>query len=158
MEGPSGYQSLDESKRAAIQTAVQALVQFKREFNRDLTPSILAELYVALELDLAPAQLCNHPGFDLVGRDGKRYQVKQRGCDVLNVDVNNFDFDYLVLVNLSEDYALKGMWRLPVGVAQELFVFREKFRKYQATQKSVKSRAEVLKLSAVVTQPSKVNT
>lgn len=46
MEGSFAYRSLDESKRAAVQIAVQALVQFKREFNRDLTPSVLAELYV----------------------------------------------------------------------------------------------------------------
>ncbi len=29
--------------------------------------------------------------------------------DVLNVDLNNFDFDFLVLVNLSGDYAVQGM-------------------------------------------------
>ena len=132
------------SQRAAIRVAVEALVQFKREFDRDLTPSMLAELYVALELDLTPAQLCNHPGFDLVGSDGRRYQIKQRGADVLNVDVNNFAFDYLVLVNLGDDYTLKGMWRLPVESAQKLFVFREKFRKYQATQKVVKANAQLV--------------
>jgi hypothetical protein len=68
---------------------------------------------------------------------------------VLNVDVNNFDFDYLMLVNLREDYSLKGIWRLPVSVAQKIFVFREKFRKYQATQKSVKANAETVKLGEV---------
>ena len=140
---------LHDSQKAAIEIAVQALVRFKREFNRDLTPSVLAELYVALEFDLVPAQLCNHPGFDLTGSDGKRYQVKQRGSEVLNVDVNNFDFDYLVLVNLGDDYALKGMWRLPVEAAQKLFVFREKFRKYQATQKAVKANAEPVKLKGI---------
>jgi hypothetical protein len=141
--------SPDESRRATIRVAVEALVRFKREFNRDLTPSVLAELYVARELDLAPVELCNHPGYDLLGSDGKRYQVKQRGSDVLNVDVNNFDFDYLVLVNMGDDYSLKGMWRLPVAVAHKLFVFREKFRKYQATQKSVKANAEAVKLKNV---------
>lgn len=35
MEGSSVYRSLDESKRAAIQIAVQALLQLKRGFNRD---------------------------------------------------------------------------------------------------------------------------
>jgi hypothetical protein len=140
--------SSDESKRATIRIAVEALVRFRREFNRDLTPSMLAELYVALELGLAPADLCNHPGFDLLGSDGKRYQVKQRRADVLNVDVNNFDFDYLMLVNLGDDFTLKGIWRLPVADAQKLFVCREKFRKYQATQKAVKASAEPLRLQA----------
>jgi hypothetical protein len=87
--------------------------------------------------------------FDLLGRDGKRYQVKRRGCDVLNVDVNNFDFDFFVLLNLSDDYALKGIWRLPVDAAQKLFVFRERFRKFQAAQKSVKANAEPLGLKSV---------
>ena len=144
MEPTSG-----ESKRETIRIAVEALVRFKREFDRDLTPSVLAELYVARELDLAPAELCNHPGYDLLGSDGKRYQVKQRGEDVLNVDVNNFDFDYLMLVNLHEDYSLKGMWRLRRAEAQKLFVFREKFRKYQATQKSVKANANTVELRGV---------
>jgi hypothetical protein len=145
MEASSG-----ESKRETIRIAVEALVRFKREFNRDLTPSVLAELYVARELDLAPAELCNHPGYDLLSSDGKRYQVKQRGEDVLNVDVNNFDFDYLVLVNLRKDYSLKGMWRLPAAEAQKLFVFREKFRKYQAAQRSVKANGEILTLRASI--------
>jgi hypothetical protein len=134
--------SSEESQRATLQMAVEALVRFKREFNRDLTPSVLAELYVALEFDLTPAQLCNNPGFDLLGADGKRYQVKHRSVETLNVDLNNFDFDYLVLVNLSDDYTLRGMWRLSVDLAREIFVFREKYRKYQATQKSVKASAE----------------
>ena len=69
-----------DTKHAAIRDAVKALVEFKREFNRDLTVSLLAELYVALELDLLPASLSNQQGFDLIGPDGKRYQVKQRGC------------------------------------------------------------------------------
>jgi hypothetical protein len=137
------------TKYAAIRNAVKALVEFKREFNRDLTVSLLAELYVALELDLLPASLSNQQGFDLIDAEGKRYQVKQRGCDVLNVDVNNFDFDYLVLVNLTEDYAVQGMWRLPVEKARALFVHREKFRKYQATQKSVKHIADALSLTKV---------
>jgi hypothetical protein len=122
---------------------------FKREFNRDLTASVLAELYVARELDLVAAESCNHLGYDLPGGDGNRYQVKQRGEEVLNVDVNNFDFDYLILVNLREDYSLKGIWRLPMAVARKLFVSREKFRKYQATQKSVKANAEAVKLKNV---------
>jgi hypothetical protein len=132
-----------EHKRETINLAVEALIRFKQEFKRDLTPSVLAELYVARELGLVPAELCNHPGYDLLGDDGKRYQVKQRGENVLNVDVNNFDFDYLVLVNLGENYALKGIWCLSVVEAQKLFVFWEKFRKYQATQKAVKAKSQM---------------
>jgi len=39
----------------------------------------------------------------------------------LNVDVNNFDFDYLILVNLSDDCGITGMWKLDVATAQSLF-------------------------------------
>jgi hypothetical protein len=135
--------SQTDSKRAAIEIAVKALVAFKHEFNCELTPAILAELYVALALDLSPRRSCN-PGFDVMGKDGSRYQVKQRSADVLNVDVNNFDFDFLVLVNLADDYRLEGMWRLPVETARTLLVHREKFRKHQATQKAIKAKAERL--------------
>jgi hypothetical protein len=51
-----------------------------------------------------------------------------------------------MLVNLGDDYSLKGMWRLSVDQAQKLFVFREKFRKYQATQKAVKASSQTLTL------------
>lgn len=149
MVDPSVSYSLNQSQKEAIAIAIQALIRFKREFNRDLTPSMLAELYVALQFDLIPEQLCNRPGFDLMGGDGTRYQVKHRGGDVQNVDVNNFDFDYLVLVNMGDDYSLTGMWRLPVEAARKLFVFREKFRKYQATQKSVKASAQVIPVRKV---------
>ena len=135
-----------EHSRETVALAIEALVRFKRDFNRELTASVLAELYVARELGLVPVDLCNHPGYDLLGDDGKRYQVKQRGENVLNVDVNNFDFDYLMLVNLGEDYVLKGMWKLHVDDARKLFVFREKFRKYQATQKAVKGAADKVTL------------
>lgn len=140
----------EDRRHTAIRDAVKALVEFRREFNRDLSSSMLAELYVALELDLLPASVPNQQGFDLIAADGKRYQVKQRGIDVLNVDVNNFDFDFLVLVNLADDYRVRGMWRLPVQKARELFVHREKFRKYQATQKCVRENAEALILSQVL--------
>jgi hypothetical protein len=145
-------QASAEHSRETIDLAVEALVRFKRDFNRDLSPSVLAELYVARELGLVPVDLCNHPGYDMLGDDGKRYQVKQRGENVLNVDVNNFDVDYLMLVNLGDDYVLKGMWRLHVDDARKLFVFREKFRKYQATQKAVKAKGNEVGFKSVRTR------
>ena len=88
------------------------------------------------------------PGFDLVSNEGTRYQVKVRTPSTLNVDVNNFDFDYLILVNLSDDYRMTGIWRLGVDKARSLFTHREKFRKHQATQKAVKDAAEPLEFVA----------
>lgn len=136
---------MDPRTRQVLETAVKALADFKREFGRDLLPSFLAELYVALEFDLQLAGQPNQSGFDLIGSDGKRYQVKQRAPDTQNVDVNSFDFDYLVLVNLSDDYHVLGMWKLHVGTARKIFVHRDKFRKYQTTQKAVKEAGERIK-------------
>ena len=147
---PTKQLAVGDPKQTAIRNAVQALVQFKREFGRDLTVELLAELYVALELDLLPVSAPNQRGFDLIGADGQRYQVKQRRPDVLNVDVNNFEFDFLVLVNLTDDYRVRGMWQLPVEKARALFAHREKFRKYQATQKSVKRNAELLSVTGAI--------
>lgn len=39
-----------------------------------------------------------------------RYQIKFRSVGTLNVDLNNFDFDFLVLVNLDDDLSLAGLW------------------------------------------------
>lgn len=141
---------MESEARKVLESAVRAVADFKRVFGRDLTPSVLAELYVALELNLGPVPRPNEPGFDLLSGDGKRYQVKARSPDTLNVDVNNFDFDYLVLVNMSDDYRVTGMWRLEAARARALFVHREKFRKYQATQKSIKSAAERVHVRVVV--------
>lgn len=141
---------MDLQTRSILASAVKALADFKQTFGRDLTPSLLAELYVALKFDLSPTTRSNEPGFDLVSTDGKRYQVKQRDPATQNVDVNNFDFDYLVLVNMSNEYRLSSMWRLPVDKARSLFVHREKFRKYQATQRAVKENAENVQFQSVV--------
>jgi hypothetical protein len=58
-----------------------------------------------------------------------------------NVDLNNFDFDYLVLVILDDEYHLAELWRTTVSEAREIFTWREKHRKYQATQ--AKAAADV---------------
>ena len=87
---------MDPETRKVLESAVKALADFKRVFGRDLTPALLREMYVALRLDLSPGRRLNEPGFDLVSNEGTRYQVKVRTPSTLNVDVNNFDFDYLL--------------------------------------------------------------
>jgi hypothetical protein len=141
---------VDTERRRVLQVAAKAVADFKRVFGRDLTPSLLGEIYVALELDLPLPTRSNEPGYDLLAADGTRYQVKVRSPSTLNVDVNNFDFDYLVLVNLSDDCGITGMWKLDVATAQTLFRHREKFRKHQATQVAVKNAAQKLDVSRVV--------
>lgn len=116
------------------------MAKFKRTFGRGVDSSVVAELYVAKELGLQICTGINEPGYDALGPDGERYQIKFRNAQ--NVDVNNFDFDYLVLVNLDDDYRLIGAWRITVAQAHEIFTWRAKFRKHQATQAQVKSVAE----------------
>ena len=135
---------LDEQSWAAFEAAIAAMARFRTIFGRDLQPSFVAELYAAKELGLKVNLAGNEPGHDAVDRLGMRYQVKYRSPETLNVDVNNFDFDYLVLVNLDAEYRLRGMWRITTEQAEAAFVWREKFRKYQATQASVKRVAETL--------------
>ena len=81
-----------------IETVVGALGDLKREFGRGLTASLLVELQLALEPHLRLLGKTNQPGFEVVGRNGKEYQLKQRDPKTLNVDLNSFDFDCLILM------------------------------------------------------------
>jgi len=130
---------MDIEKLEAFRKAVSAMAKFKEIFGRDLTPSFIAELYAAdkLNLDISPTK--NEAGFDAIDSLGKRYQIKYRYPETLNVDVNNFDFDYVVLVNVDDKYVLNGMWLATKEQAKEIFTWRKKFRKYQATQEKFKS-------------------
>jgi hypothetical protein len=130
---------LDSERLQAFDQALAAMAKFRSVFGRGLKDDFIAELYVAKTLSLEIVDIVNQPGYDAVGPAGERYQVKCRSASTLNVDTNNFDFDYLVLVNLrEEDYQLLGMWLLTTEQARSVFTHREKFRKYQATQAQVK--------------------
>ena len=56
--------------------------------------------------------------------------MKGRDATVQNVDINDFDFDYLVLVNLADDYRPLGMWKLSVDQARQLAADRGKYNKF----------------------------
>jgi hypothetical protein len=132
--------SSEESQRATIRLAMEALVRFKREFNRDLTPSVLAELYVALEFDLTPAQFCNNLGFDLLGADGSG-DVERR-CEQFRFRLSRVG---------QPQRRLPAEWNVASAGERcaETLVFREKYRKYQATEKSVKASAEPIVLRQI---------
>lgn len=131
---------LDPDKLRAFDVAIKSMSDFKRVFGRDLKPDFIAELYVARELNLDLVDAPNEPGYDAIGPDGMRFQVKQRNAQ--NVDLNNFNFDFLVLVNLDDNYELLGMWRMTCDRAKSVFVWRDKYRKYQTTQDKVKAHAD----------------
>lgn len=133
---------LDEEKLMIFKNAIAAMAEFRRVFHKDLQPSFIAEIYAAEELGLKINLNITEPGFDAIDSSGKRYQIKYRSLRTQNADFNNFDFDYLILVNLDDHYRLIGMWRITADQARKIFAWRKKYLKYQATQTKVKNNAE----------------
>ena len=132
---------MNRAELVAFEAVLPAISAFKRAFGRDLGADFVAELYAAREFSLELPSRRNEPGADAVDADGLRYQVKFRSPGTLNVDVNNFDFDFIVLVNVDDDYALAGLWRMDRATAEGLFVHRPNYRKWQATQVRFKKAA-----------------
>ena len=134
---------VDQSRKLAFEQSIKAMADFKAAFGRGLSSDFVAELYAANAFGLRIVEL-NQSGYDALSANNERYQVKFRSAQTLNVDINNFDFDYLILVNLDEDYQLVGMWRITLAQAKEIFAERVKFRKYQATQSKIKSVGDLV--------------
>jgi len=141
--------TMDSDLCSALRLAADALCSFRTKFGVELSFSNLCEIYVALQLGLPMPDRGNTKGFDLRGADGTRYQVKGRDATVQNVDINNFDFDYVVLVNLTDDYRPLGMWKLSVDQARQLAADRGKYNKFQLTQKSFKQAAVPIEISSL---------
>ena len=146
----------NREKAKCLNAALKAMADFRRAFGRPLDGSMIAEIYVAYALCLCFTGQRNEHGYDLVDADKRRYQVKHRDKLTGNVDLNNFSFDFLILVHLDEDYRPQGLWRLPVEKAKEIFVARPRFRRFQATQKKVRSHATALEVRdwLVIVPPS----
>lgn len=136
------YIQLDKEKIIAFKNAVTAMAEFRRIFRRDLKPSFIAEIYAAEKLNLKIHLSSTEPGFDAIDANGSRYEIKYRSITTQNIDANNFNFDYLVLVNLDDHYRLIEMWILKSELAKQIFTHRGKYRKYQATQDKFKKSAE----------------
>ena len=134
---------LDDQRIQVFEKSIDAMSEFKAAFGRGLSGDFLAELYAAKALKLQVLGL-NHPGYDALGENEERYQIKYRSLSTQNVDVGSFDFDYLVLVNLDEEYRPAGLWRITAEQAQAVFTQRVKFRKYQTTQNKIKSVGEFI--------------
>lgn len=132
----------DEQRWRILEQALPVMAEFERAFGRRLDADFIAELHVSKELGLDLCVGINNPGYDASGPEGERYQIKRRSLQTLNVDVNNFDFDHLVLVNLDENYQPVGMWRMTVAEARAVFTWRGGYRKYQAAQSKVKDHAQ----------------
>jgi hypothetical protein len=132
----------EPGKARAMSLAVQAIVAVKREFGKDLTPDMIPELHAALALELLPTPVPYEAELGLQDENGKRYLVKACTANARRVDVYTWDFDYLVLVNLADDYTLQGMWRLPIQRAAPLFTRRADHPRSRALQSKLKANAE----------------
>lgn len=133
---------MDALLSAELDKALPALAAFKKAFGRDASPFFIAELLAARQFELKLHEGSNEVGSDGVAADGKRYQIKHRNPGTQNVDLNNFEFDFIVLVNVDDNYTVTGMWKMDRDAAKKTFVHRPEYRKYQATQKAFKAAAQ----------------
>ena len=133
---------IDEEKNEVFENTISAMAKFKKVFHKDAQPSSLAEIYAANRLRLKLNISDTQEGFDATNDTGKRYQIKYRKAQ--NIDINNFNFDYIVLVNLDDNYKLTGIWRATVTQAKDISGWREGkgYARNQFTQTKFKSIAE----------------
>ena len=134
--------SLNPYNLSTFEDAIRIAADFKKVFGRALIPDFVAELCAARELALDLRDGPNAAGYDTYGLDGARYEIKYRAAQ--NVDVNSFDFDFLILVNLDDSDQLTGLWKLSVADAKTILVFRPNHGKYQTTQDKIKCHAKRL--------------
>lgn len=136
--------SLDEQRTQVLEAASHAMAEFQRAFASPLSASNLAVVFVAERLRLDVAVPVNNKGFDALDpRTGDRYEVKYRADGVQQVDLNNIEFDFLVLVNLGPDYHLSGIWQITQAQARQIFTPREYrgISKFQCNQGRFKAVA-----------------
>ena len=131
------------SEKSALKQGLAAMVVFKRTFGCDLSKDKLAEVYAASLLNLTNLH-GNNQGFNATAKNGDRYQIKYRAQTTQTLDANNVDFDYMVLVHMDEGYRISGLYRATQRQAREIFARREKWRKWQATQRRFLRIAERL--------------
>jgi len=134
--------NLNRQQLIAFREAAAALVKFRKAFGRDPEPSYLAEISTSTKLKLRLVQSPNQKGFDALDKNKKKYQIKYRNAQ--NVDINNFKFDYILLVNSTKKNPFGAIWCLTKSDAKNIFMQRKKFRKYQVTQKKFKNHAKRL--------------
>jgi hypothetical protein len=86
----------NQAQQQVLADVGPALSAFKRTFGGDLSADFLAGLYVAQRLDLTLSDSCTERGCDAIDeRTQNRYLIKQRNSTSQNIDINNFEFDFL---------------------------------------------------------------
>jgi uncharacterized protein (DUF433 family) len=148
---------IDPQRARVLLQAKQSIAEFRVEFGREPSRSYVAELYAAQVLGLRINSNPFEAGCDATDDFGKKYEIKLRSAR--NVDLNSLDCDYIVLVNMSYDLNVTGMWLMPAERAREIFVWRSSFRKFQTTQVRFKRNAERIALPEQVGEhPQPINT
>lgn len=133
---------LEDHNLRVFDDVVKAMAEFRAVFERGLNIRIAAELYAAEVLHLKVLGL-NKPGYDALGPQNERYQIKCPATQSPHVYTNSLDFDFFILVNLDE-FQLQGLWRMSREQAEQVFSEREDPSKFWATQDQIKSHAEVI--------------
>ncbi|MCA9288789.1 MAG: hypothetical protein KDA05_09410 [Phycisphaerales bacterium] len=132
--------AVEERHNDLLARSSALLAEIRREFGKDLEPGFFAELLVARQLGLRVVR-GNNMGFDAVDNDGHRYQIKYRHASTPTVIANNFEFDSLLLVTLTDSYELNEVWQLPVSKAR--LVFKEQSPgKHHSSQTAIRSVAQ----------------
>jgi hypothetical protein len=130
----------EAQKIELLQRILRLNSQFKEVFGRDFSVGFAVEMLIAQYLDLTLVEGQTHKGYDAIDNGGSRYQIKYRALSTPNVFMNNFDFDYVVLANLTADYQLQGIWQMPVHVAQEI-AYKTTKCKYRISQSLFKKKS-----------------
>lgn len=126
---------MKDIEKLAVANARAAMVAFRETFGCELRPDTLAEVYTADQLGLT-LEVGNNPGFDAKDTNGNRYQIKLRATKSV-VDINSFDFDYLVLVIMDADYNIFAIYRISEQQARKIFVPRPDYHRWQTSQAKI---------------------
>lgn len=128
------------------QLRIQGIIRSSNNPVADLGEYVACEV---LELKRAPM---NARGYDAIGKDGKRYEVKSRRHTPENStsqmgmirDLQKKQFDFLIIVLFAEDFTLKEVWKVPHAVVKKY----AKYKKY--------SNAHILIFSGAILDDRKV--
>lgn len=106
-----------------INTIVQLAVLYRERFNRSLgVTAEIGEYKTAQLLNLKLAKGGINRGFDAEDVNGSKVQIKTRVTSRTSQRTglfNNFDFDYALLVLMSESYEVQHIYKADKGVIKQ---------------------------------------
>ena len=106
----------DLSDDQLIDNIISLAIRYRQRFGKSLgITSEIGEYKASKLLKLDRAQGNINKGFDAVDSEGKKVQIKSRICSRNKGRTgifNNYDFDYAVLVLMSENYEVTDIYKL----------------------------------------------